>query len=153
MDVPSGRATTRRSGTLRRPSVSVDDAASEAADELSRDRPIAVQRWIEDGHLEADGSAAVDGDLEHGFQVAPAQPARQSVVHRRHDGIIENVAVKVHPEALEVGAEKAFDRVPGLFQRGGAIQNARVGDDPHELAEAEDREAPRNGPFGQVADP
>lgn len=47
------------------------------------------------------------------FEFFPTQPARQAVIHRRHYGVIENVAVEVDPEAVEFGAKEVLEPVLG----------------------------------------
>ena len=40
----------------------------------------------------------------------PGQPAWQPVIHCRHDGVIEHVAVDVDPESFQTGAHEVLNR-------------------------------------------
>jgi hypothetical protein len=91
--------------------VAAGEGATEAADEPLRERTIAVEQRIEDGHLDPDSAPSRHGALDHGLQFAPAQPAGQPVINGRHDGIIERIAVNVDPEAVELGGNKALQGV------------------------------------------
>jgi hypothetical protein len=68
------------------------------------DRAVTVEQGIEDRDIEADDLAAVEGESKHGFVLVPAESARQAVVDCRHGVIVERVAVKVDPEAVELRA-------------------------------------------------
>ena len=87
------------------------DLVQQRANERSSDGAISVERRIEDGDLEPDGNAAVDGHLDQRLQLAPAPPTAESVVDGGHDGVVEGVAVDVDPEAIELGAQELLERV------------------------------------------
>jgi hypothetical protein len=105
--VRSARPSMWRSGTLRWTRVSAGEGASKPADERLGERTIAIKHWIEDGDLDPDCAPGVHGELDHRLQFAPAQPAASPVIHGRHDGIIESIAVNVDPEAVELGGNEA----------------------------------------------
>jgi hypothetical protein len=80
------------------------EAASETAREGVCDGAVRVEQRIEDRDLEADGSAAVQGEMEHGLELVPAESTRQPVVHGWHGVIVEGIAVEVYPEPVELRA-------------------------------------------------
>src|SRR5215213_4927824 len=87
------------------------EAARDAAHELPSDGPVAVEGRIEDRHLEPDDTAAPDRACQDDFELIPTQSAGQPVIHRRHDGVVEDIAVQVDPEATELGAHEPIERV------------------------------------------
>ena len=45
------------------------------------------------------------------LQFVPVESAREAVVDRRHHGVVESIAVEVHPESVELGPQETLERV------------------------------------------
>jgi hypothetical protein len=87
------------------------EGAGETADERRGERAVSVERRIENRQLDPDDEPGRHGESDDRLQFSPAQPAGQPVIHGRHDGIIEGIAVDVDPEAVELGRNQALESV------------------------------------------
>ncbi len=56
------------------------------------------------------------------------EPARDAVVDRRHHGVVESIAVEVHPESVDLGPQETFERVTSSALRSALSHGAEVDD-------------------------
>ena len=100
----------------------------EAGDERLGDAPVGVERGVEDGDLDAHDASAVDRQSKDRLQLGPAQSAGQSVVDGRHQGVVDGVAVEVHPHPGELRSVEVGEGIPG-GALGSALPDRRQVDD------------------------
>jgi hypothetical protein len=70
---------------------------------------------VEDGDVDTDGPSGCNREPDHRLELVPAQATRKPIVHGRHRGVIQRVAVHVDPESVELRSNKALERA----RRGG----------------------------------
>lgn len=120
--------TDRRGKLLQRTRPAVSERSGETGDGCLSDRAVGVERRVEDGDFEADRPAGCHGELDHRMELVPARATGQSLVHRRHDGVIQDVAVEVDPKAVELRSTQALEGV-ACGALGASLSHGREIDD------------------------
>src|SRR5215813_11847064 len=95
---------------------------------------VAVDIGIVDRHLQSHRTAGTDCGAQRRYALVPGEAVRPGVVHRRHDRLVEDVAVEMDPKTVPRAAIAGQERQGFAGRSGGAepmdlfaIDNQNVG--------------------------